>query len=245
MNACIYTVATGRYAKMAENLIASLRRNGIEHDFVAFSDLEVGGATETIKVKPMTSPEAYSAKVYLLSVMAQSKYEYVVLLDCDVVCRRYFSLDRFDGLACFALLEDDLESAKGTWHGVKLERVVSSFLAKNPDIGRPIHNLNGGFFGVRSEYCKEFVSMYEKVTEFPHSMEPGLAFAVLSMTTPDGLSFWDHKDLIAPSTHLPKSNGGFIYTAPFSKRKELVDPALVHLCFSPKEEPRLLLGRLD
>jgi len=242
MSFCLYTVATGPYAKMAEGLVASLRDNDVQYDFLALSNRYVNGATGTIEIEPGSKSEAYSQKIHALRTLSSLGYDYLVFIDCDVLCLSPFSLDRFDGMPCFAILEDNLEMSSGTWHSMDVKSVVSLFLSKNPDMGRPIHNLNGGFFGVRAEYCEDFVSLYEQVTEFPQSMEPGLSFAVHSMA--DELAALDirqNDDLILPvvANQLvvgdPKevlATGKVEYMSPFSGWHTWTKPSLAHFCYA-------------
>ena len=245
MSFCLYTVATGTYAKMAENLILSIREHGVEYDFIALSDTEVKGATETIGIEPGDKLSAFGQKIQALEVLAHMGYDYLVYVDCDVLCLSPFSLDRFEGMPCFAILEDDIESAEGMWHGMGVRDVVSLFLSKNIDIKHPIHNLNGGFFGVRSELYDEFTVWNEAITEFPHTMEPSLSFAVHSMSddltklnvrnntdlmlpvVANQLVFGDHKSVL--------SSGRVEYMAPFSGWRTIASPSLAHFCFRDKK----------
>lgn len=245
MSFCLYTVATGVYAKMAENLVSSLREHGVEYDFIALSDSEVNGATETVLVEPADKLGAFSQKIQALNLLSPMGYDYLVFVDCDVLCLAPFSLDRFEGMPCFAILEDDLESASGTWHGMGVGDVVALFRSKNVDISRPIHNLNGGFFGVRSELCEEFVVWNEAVTEFPHTMEPGLSFAIHSMSEDLAkLDVRSNSDLMLPvvSNQLVLgdhksvlSSGKVEYMAPFSGWMTVASPSLAHFCFRGKK----------
>ena len=250
MNVCLYAVATGRYAKMAESLVMSLRDNDVQYDFLAYSDSEVSGATETIPVDPMAPPMAYFQKISLLRHACKLGYDYLVCIDCDILCLKHFSLDRFLDLPCFAILEDNLEnpqsngppkkwSLRSEWHGVPLVRLVELMLSKNPDMSRPIHSLNAGFFGVRADMCEEFVGWHEKVTEFKDSEEPGLVLAVHSMTdATQRMSIKANSDLILPVIgDAPEvfRSGQIEYLSRFTSWATHDSPALAHFCFFGKQ----------
>lgn len=250
MKVCLYTVATGTYARMAESLILSLKDNGVEYDFLAFSDSEVKGASDTISIEPMPAPEIYFQKIALLGCLSNLGYDYLVCIDCDMLCLRKFSVDRFAGMPCFAILEDSLEAPvpkwnstprkrSREWYGATLEEFVKLVLSKNPDASRPIHCLNAGFFGVRSEFCEEFIGWHEKVTEFSRSEEPGLVLAIHSMTDElPRLSIKANSDLVLPVLGNPPdvlASGQVEYSSPFSSYSTIDKPSLVHFCFYGKQ----------
>jgi len=249
MKVCLYAVATGKYARMAEGLISSLRDRGVEYDFIAFSDSVVGGASDTIPVEPLSAPSVYFQKIAMLRHLSSLGYDYLVCMDCDILCLRTFSVDRFLDLPCFAILEDNLEDCASrkndpprrnrTWYGFSLEDFTKLILSKNPEVSRPLFGLNAGFFGVRSDLCDEFVDWHEKVTEFDRSEEPGLVLAIHSMTNDlSRLSIKTNSDLILPVIGDPKEvlrSGIVEYFSPFTSWSTQDSPALAHFCFHGKQ----------
>jgi len=236
----IYTVATGEYATYARILAKSLRDQGDDTDFFAFTDGRPVPEASSCRRLPWDyrrrskfSPERWWIKFYLLKELAREVEGYLVFMDADMYARRPVDLSPLLTGSVSVFLEVDLRTLPPDtdWFGLTCGEVVEGLRQLGYD--GPAFSLNGGLFAVHADAVPEFLDHVYRSKQIFLNEQHALVYAVGRMN-PAAPTIDDHRDLYDSNTidpHLiPEILAGKGWDAHdwLSGKPISVDPALVH-----------------
>lgn len=155
-----WSVAWGSHTNMLQALIKSMRNNGIEDRFVAFTDRLVENAEskpldESI---PKDQPQFWKFE-YLVRHMSKEKVDALVFIDADHYFVRSPDVHPMDILGndpWHSFLESPVNSPatrRGDWWSCPNEKLVSIF-RRFGVTQKEIRNTNGGFWICRPEFAE-------------------------------------------------------------------------------------------
>lgn len=244
---CYWTLASGDYAGMARQLVASARQAGVSEDFHIWTDEEIQGAVcHRLGLSEING--RHFKFTYLREYVQRLDYDYFIWLDAD----SYFVRNPGDPLRCMQRsplhvpLEDKIvapEIQNESWCGCAWHRLTE--LMRDRGVrGHQVHRAGGGMFMVHREFVETLLTLTKSFYFFCKTNgallggAPLLAYA-MQMVCGDrarhllarNLDLWcpDHRGLFRD--RLPEGEA-WEYRNPSDGVTSLVNPAIVHLARS-------------
>lgn len=240
---CFWTVASGSHALVAQAMVSSARRVGVDADFHIWSDRPITGA-HTHAAGAIEGRDCLYKLTHLRDAAAQLPYPYLVFLDADCWFVRHPGdpLRLLRGSPVHLTLEDDLSAPalrNSAWWNTPCPRLLEMMHAAGVR-HRSVRTANGGFFIVKRSSVAQLFDLAFEFWEFAkthgHSLgdEPLLTFAMHRMcadprlhTLETSAHFWasDWKghfaDRFPDGSPWPFSNH-------FTGKETSINPAIVH-----------------
>lgn len=184
MKVCIYTVAFGdTYNALAENLAASIRKNGseFEYEMIAISDKHING-WNTIRQESINKIRSnlicdipYTFKfAFLEEVVKISNSSNFIYLDSDSICISKLKISNFFNYDLFIPRETKLINLNTSWAGCKTNELIN--LAEKLGIDKKyIYNCNGGFWSFKKDY---YTKLKKQINHFCLNVKENIPEAV-------------------------------------------------------------------
>ena len=240
---CFWSIATGPYADMAQNMIASARSTGVFKTFHLWSDRKVEGAV-CHPWRASAVKERLLALKLLYSQVRKLKYDYFVWLDADTVFVRHPGdvLRVLQGAPVHASLESNTalpHPVQPDW-GICALSNFTKLMRFSGVRSEAIFTVNGGFWIVHREAIESFCSLawdfwdFSKKVGYRFDFEPLLAYATQMLcgnpylhTLKGAADVWAVDRVARFSGIVPKA-GGWTHKDPFSGETFKVNPAIIH-----------------
>lgn len=193
---CFWTVADGDHAKMAQIMVMSARRIGIDNDFHIWTDRSNIDGAITHDCGEFNKQSYMFKFAFLKEKMSQLNYDYFIFIDAD----NYFVAHPGDlshlmvGNKIFCQMENEITSPKvkrKDWWGCPINKYKSLFGRMGLKLDT-IYNTNAGFWIVDKKYVDQFynigVNFFLKSQEYEFDKfteEVSLAFLGHCMQFPE------------------------------------------------------------
>lgn len=154
----IWSVAWGDYRYMMQNLMASIRRSGVEHDMLTFSDEPLDGVVSCERDSSIEMDFKQYWKFKYLTKVAQLDYDLFVFIDSDHHFVRKPPKDFRDiigGDPWHSFLESPINSPvtrRGDWWGVPNQSMAKLYRDFGVSQGT-VYSTNGGFWMCRKHFA--------------------------------------------------------------------------------------------
>lgn len=244
---CYWTVASGGYASMARQLVASARQAGVSEDFHIWADVEIEGAIgHPLGLSEITG--RHFKFTYLREYVQKLDYDYFVWLDADT----FFARNPGDPLQFMQRsplhvpLESNLshsEMQNDSWCGCRNSRLVE-LMRERGVRGRNVYGAGGGMFIIHHEFVETLLALTKSFYSFCKERGHSLGFAPLLSYAMQMVCGDPDRHLLTKNTDLwcSDSQGVFRdrlpdgtiweYRDPLSREVTLVNPAIVHIGLS-------------
>jgi hypothetical protein len=241
----IWSVAWGDYRYMTQNLMDSIRKSGIDHDILTFSDEPLHGVVSCEKDPAIQMDFKQYWKFKYLTKVAQLDYDLFVFIDSDHHFVRKPSKDFSEIIGddpWHSFLESPINSAqtkRGDWWGVpnpSMTRLYRDFGV----VQDTVYSTNGGFWMCRKAFASHASNVAFLFNDFQRSKSLDLpeevAVAVLShMFSLDYskrfhssyLDIWASEWTGVLSDKIPAGEP-WAFQEYMTHEKSIVNPAIVH-----------------
>lgn len=163
MKTLIWSVAWGDYRYMLQNMVDSIRRVGIDHDILTFTDEPLHGTISCELDSSIERDFKQYWKFHYLSKVSELDYDLLVFIDSDhYFVRRPPEFSELIGSDPWhSFLESPINSnltRRGDWWGVPNNMMVNLYR----DFGvtqRTIYSTNGGFWIAKKGFAKHAASV--------------------------------------------------------------------------------------
>jgi hypothetical protein len=185
----IWSVAWGEYRYMLQSLMDSVRRVGLQHDIITFSDEPLYDVDSYELDKSIELDFKQYWKFYYLNKIRDLDYDIFVFIDSDHYFVRQPSksfLDIIKKDVWHSFLESPInskETRRGDWWSIpnfQMEKIYRSFGVSQ----KTIYNTNGGFWMCRKEFIEQafnFGLLFKKFQEEKKlNLPEEVAIAVMS-----------------------------------------------------------------
>ena len=169
---CYWSIGSGDYSFMIQNLIYSKNLNKVEGDFIAFSDKKLKNCiNQTLDPEIPLSLDNYMFKFAYLKKLIHFDYDYFVFIDADTlfvkkpnICPSFFVQDA--PWHCF--LESPINSNKTKrkdWWGVPINELTKMYRQLGV-ISNEIRNMNAGYWVCKKEFIETACNLGEECYNF-------------------------------------------------------------------------------
>lgn len=173
MKTLIWSVAWGDYRYMLQNLVDSIRKTGMEHDILTFTDEPLHGVISCEMDPSIQKDFKQYWKFHYLSKLSELDYDLFVFIDSDhhFVRRPPEFFEMVGGDPWHSFLESPINSPitrRGDWWGVPNNSMAELYR----DFGvtqRTVYSTNGGFWICRREFAKHAASVAFLFRDFQKS----------------------------------------------------------------------------
>ena len=171
MKTLVWSVAWGDYRYMMQNLMDSIKKCGIEHDMLTFSDEPLHGVISCEKDPSIEMDFKQYWKFKYLSKISELDYDLFVFIDSDHHFVRKPSKDfgeMLGGDPWHSFLESPINSnltKRGDWWGVP-NQMMTALYREFGVTQRTVYSTNGGFWISRKGFAKHALSMALMFNEF-------------------------------------------------------------------------------
>jgi hypothetical protein len=247
----IWSVAWGDYRYMTQNLMDSIRKSGVDHDILTFSDEPLHGVISCEKDPSIQMDFKQYWKFKYLTKIAQLDYDLFVFIDSDHHFVRKPSKDFSEIIGddpWHSFLESPINSPqtkRGDWWGVPnpaMTRLYRDFGISQDTV----YSTNGGFWMCRKSFASHASNVAFLFNDFQRSKSLDLpeevAVAVLShMFSLDYskrfhssyLDIWASEWTGVLSDQVPVGEP-WAFQEYMTHEKSIVNPAIVHAMRSKK-----------
>jgi hypothetical protein len=244
---CYWNVSWGRHSLMSQALIFSMRRNGINDDFIAFSDRELVDCTNRkldhgIKLDLSN----YLFKFQYLKLLKDEPYDYFIFIDADSFFVKPPTMSPLELVKnqspwhCFLESPINLKSTKRRdWWGVPTTELTKIYR----DLGvesTEIRNMNAGFWICKKEFISTAYSLgmscFYKFKSLGYRITEEIPMAYISnYMSPDNTVHFHEKyfdywasDWTGKFTNILPTDTEWEYTSYMTDEKFIIKPSLVH-----------------